>query len=64
MKIANRSDRNRQIRNPRVSVTFPSPHYEQLQRLAAEKRVSVAWVVREAVREYLASQTPLFRNQL
>jgi hypothetical protein len=48
----------------RVSVTFPRPHYSELQRIAEDKRVSVAWVVRDAVREYLAAQIPLFRDQV
>ena len=48
----------------RVSVTFPRPHYSELQRIAEGKRVSVAWVVRDAVREYLAAQTPLFRDHV
>ena len=48
----------------RVSITFPRPHYSELQRIAEGKRVSVAWVVRDAVREYLAAQMPLFRDQV
>jgi len=48
----------------RVSVTFPRPHYSELQRIAENKRVSVAWVVRDAVREYLAAQIPLFRDHV
>jgi hypothetical protein len=34
--------------------------YNELERIADGKRVSVAWVVREAVDEYLVSQAPLF----
>jgi metal-responsive CopG/Arc/MetJ family transcriptional regulator len=37
----------------RVSVSFPPDHYAELQRIAAEKKVSVAWVVRDAVELYL-----------
>ena len=32
----------------RASVSFPSPVYAELERLAAAKKVSLAWVVREA----------------
>lgn len=39
----------------RTTVTIPKPSYEEIERIAKEKRVSVAWVVREAVTEYLAT---------
>jgi hypothetical protein len=47
----------------RASVTFPSDLYSELERLAAEKKVSVAWVVRDAVEKYFEAQYPLFRSQ-
>lgn len=37
----------------RVSVTFPTEYYKRLQQVADKKRVSVAWVVRDAVEKYL-----------
>ena len=43
----------------RASVSFPSEIYEELERLAAAKKVSLAWVVREAAEKYLADQWPL-----
>jgi metal-responsive CopG/Arc/MetJ family transcriptional regulator len=43
----------------RVSVSFPREIYEMIERTAAEQRVSVAWVVREAVRRQLAERWPL-----
>ncbi|PDW03069.1 ribbon-helix-helix protein, CopG family [Candidatus Viridilinea mediisalina] len=39
----------------RASISFPIEDYEKLEQAAVDKRVSLAWVVREAVREYLAS---------
>lgn len=39
----------------RASVSFPSDVYEQLERLAAEKKVSLAWIVRDAAEKYVAS---------
>ena len=48
--------------NVRVSITIPSEHYDELQRLATRKRVSLAWVVRDAVERYLGDQAPLFRS--
>lgn len=44
----------------RASVSFPSDIYQELERLAAAKKVSVAWVVREAAERYVAEQWPLF----
>lgn len=47
----------------RASVTFPSDLYSELERIAEEKKVSVAWVVRDAVEKYVDAQYPLFRRQ-
>jgi hypothetical protein len=41
----------------RTTVTIPKNDYEVMEKIAREKRVSVAWVVREALAEYLA-QSP------
>jgi predicted DNA-binding ribbon-helix-helix protein len=47
----------------RASVTFPAEVYAELERIAEEKKVSVAWVVRDAVEKYVEAQYPLFRQQ-
>lgn len=44
----------------RVSVSFPIAEYRELERIARGRRVSVAWVVRDAVTKYLADLNPLF----
>lgn len=44
----------------RLSTTFRRDVYEELNRLATRKRVSVAWVIRDAVDRYLESEMPLF----
>ena len=49
-------------RSVRTTVSIPANDYEQLERLAEQKRVSVAWVVREAVDKYLTAESPLFRE--
>lgn len=46
----------------RVSVTFPRDQYKLLEQIAHEKKVSAAWVVREAVEQYLSQKWPLFGN--
>lgn len=44
----------------RLSVSVDAVDYTDLKKIAAEKRVSVAWVVRDAVAAYLDARTPLF----
>lgn len=46
----------------RASVTFPADLYTELERIAEEKKVSVAWVVRDAVEKYVEERYPLFRH--
>ena len=46
----------------RVSVSFDPADYDELARIAAEKRVSLAWVVRDAVATYIFRRGPLFRQ--
>ena len=44
----------------RASVSFPPELYETLEAIARQKKVSLAWVVREAAERYVAEQWPLF----
>lgn len=48
---------NRSKETVRASISFDSEDYEQLEQLAAEKKVSLAWVVREAVSLYIQDDT-------
>jgi hypothetical protein len=41
----------------RASVTFPPELYEALEAIARSKKVSVAWVVRDAAEKYVAAET-------
>ena len=45
---------------PRASITFPPELYRTIEDLAKRKKVSIAWVVRDAVERYVADQWPLF----
>lgn len=47
----------------RASVTFPAELYDALARIAEQKKVSVAWVVRDAVEKYMEDQWPLFAGE-
>lgn len=49
---------------PRASISFPPEIYKALEEVAANKKVSLAWVVREAVEGYLTDRFPLFGNSL
>lgn len=42
----------------RASVTFPTALYQALEEIARLKKVSVAWVVRDATERYVAEQSP------
>lgn len=44
----------------RLSVSVDAVDYADLKAIAAQKRVSIAWVVRDAVAAYLDARTPLF----
>ena len=46
----------------RMSVGFPREVYRTLEQIAARQRVSVAWVVRDAVEKYVDGQWPLLSS--
>jgi metal-responsive CopG/Arc/MetJ family transcriptional regulator len=55
--------RPKAARTTRASVSFPTDVYAELERLAAAKKVSLAWVVREAAERYVDEQWPLFKEE-
>ena len=40
----------------RASISFPPDIYESLKEIAQQKKVSLAWVVRDAAEKYVASE--------
>ena len=48
----------------RASISFPPDLYETLEELAKQKKVSLAWVVRDAAEKYVAHQRPRDRKTL
>ena len=44
----------------RATISFPPQVYEILESIAKQKKVSLAWVVREAVDKYIEDKWPLF----
>lgn len=43
----------------RASISFPPEVYNTLEVIAKDKKVSLAWVVREASEKYIADKWPL-----
>ncbi|NZA27193.1 CopG family transcriptional regulator [Luteimonas sp. SJ-92] len=46
-------------RTTRASISFPQEIYATVEQIARGKKVSVAWVVREATEQYIKEQWPL-----
>ena len=46
----------------RASVSFPPDLYRTLEQIAKQKKVSVAWVVRDASEKYVTNQWPLLKD--
>lgn len=47
----------------RASVSFSRDVYRTLELIAKEKKVSLAWVVRDAAEKYIADRWPLFNTK-
>ncbi len=47
----------------RASISFPPDLYETLEEIAQQKKVSLAWVVRDASEKYVADQKPVVRGK-
>jgi metal-responsive CopG/Arc/MetJ family transcriptional regulator len=56
---AKRHDSGSHERTVRASISFPEEQYHVLERIAEENKVSLAWVVRDAIDSYLKSRWPL-----
>lgn len=63
MAVKKRAVKANQGAQPRTSVTFPHDLYQTIEEMAKKKKVSMAWVVREAVEKYVADHWPLFNSQ-
>jgi metal-responsive CopG/Arc/MetJ family transcriptional regulator len=60
MKRKKAEARSTKARNPswvRASISFPPDLYETLDEIAKQKKVSLAWVVRDAAEKYVADRT-------
>jgi metal-responsive CopG/Arc/MetJ family transcriptional regulator len=43
----------------RATISFPNELYQTLEEIAKQKKVSLAWVVRDATERYVADKWPL-----
>jgi metal-responsive CopG/Arc/MetJ family transcriptional regulator len=50
-----RAGKTKTPRAPRISITFPPDLYQTLEVIARDKKVSLAWVVRDAAESYVAN---------
>lgn len=48
----------------RASISFPRELYQTLEEIARQKKVSLAWVVRDAAEQYVSDKWPLFKGQV
>jgi metal-responsive CopG/Arc/MetJ family transcriptional regulator len=53
---SSKSPRAKALSRPRASVSFPRDLYRALEAIAKQKKVSIAWVVREAAEKYVEAQ--------
>ncbi|NLF09577.1 MAG: ribbon-helix-helix protein, CopG family [Pirellulaceae bacterium] len=50
-------------RKVRASMSLPQDLYEKIERVARTNKVSIAWVVRDAVEKYLESEKTVSRKR-
>lgn len=55
-KAEKRSRKDQSLHWVRASISFPADLYGTLEELAKQKKVSLAWVVRDAAERYVADQ--------
>lgn len=47
----------------RATISFPTDLHETLEEIARDKKVSLAWVVRDAAERYVREKWPLFKGR-
>ncbi|HEX5423835.1 MAG TPA: CopG family transcriptional regulator [Candidatus Acidoferrales bacterium] len=53
-----------EVSSVRATISFPAEIYQTLENIAGEKKVSLAWVVREAAEQYIENKWPLFKGKV
>lgn len=47
----------------RATISFPPDVYQTLEEIAKDKKVSLAWVVRDATEKYIVDKWPLLKGR-
>lgn len=63
MPLAPERNASRGGGSTRASVSLSPELYELLRDIAKQKKVSVAWVIRDAAEQYVADQWPLLEHK-
>lgn len=63
MATKKKSNPQPEPKTTRTSVSFPTDLYGTLEALAKEKKVTVAWVIRDAAEKYVGDQWPLLERK-
>ncbi len=50
------------LRQTRMSASLPPDVHSTLQAIAKHKKVSLAWVIRDAAEKYISEQWPIFEG--
>jgi hypothetical protein len=53
----------REPKTARASVSFPADLYATLELIAEQRKVSVAWIIRDAAEKYVGEQWPLLERK-
>jgi predicted transcriptional regulator len=62
--MATGKQKKRESAMPRISVSLSPEVHATLEQIAQEKKVSVAWVMRDAAEQYIADKWPLFKGKV
>ena len=66
MKVKQPADREKaeETQSIRATISFPPELYKTLEEIAKQKKVSLAWVVRDATERYVADKWPLLAGSI
>jgi metal-responsive CopG/Arc/MetJ family transcriptional regulator len=60
MRPSRRSTSKREAKGTRLTISLPATSYREIQLMAKRNKVSAAWIIRQAVDEYIQKDIPLF----
>ena len=60
--MAKKLSKDTKLKPARITISFTEEMYEELEKLAEKGKVSLAWVVRDAVEKYISEEYPLLKD--